>query len=130
MELSIEQFVQRGKAVKDVLITESPTPIEKLNDSEIQLLLKYFPTGGNCTLNLSLIAFPSCQLFPSRVHEIKHSFRSGMLIDSMQLLHGFSDNGNSRVISAEVNTETALWLPYISSIFKHCHLVGRGLLWW
>lgn len=108
MELSIEQFVQRGKAVKDVPSTLSPKLIDKLNDTEIQLLIKYFPTGGNCTLNLSLIAFPSCQLFPCRAHDVKHSFRLGMLIDSMQQLHGFSDNGNSRVISTEVNTGTAL----------------------
>ncbi|CAM8877629.1 unnamed protein product [Rhodiola kirilowii] len=101
VELSIEQFVHRGKAMKDDPSIQSPKPIDKLNDTEIQLLKMYFPTGGDCTWNPSLIAFPSCQSFPSRVYEVKHSFRTVMLIDAMQQLQGFSNIGNSRMISVE-----------------------------
>uniref|UniRef100_A0A7N0TMJ9 Uncharacterized protein n=1 Tax=Kalanchoe fedtschenkoi TaxID=63787 RepID=A0A7N0TMJ9_KALFE len=101
VELSIEQFVHRNKTMKEDPSMQSHKRVDKLLDFEIHLLAKYFLTVGDCTMKPSLIAFPSCQSFPSRMHKVKHSFRTGILIDMMQQLQGISYTGNSRIISVE-----------------------------
>ncbi|XP_061362869.1 DEAD-box ATP-dependent RNA helicase FANCM, partial [Gastrolobium bilobum] len=87
VELSIEKYIPREKNVKDDHLHISASK-EKLTDAENDLLETYFhPTGEN-KCRLSLIAFPHFQTFPSRVHKVKHSFGTLMLIDMMQRLKG------------------------------------------
>ncbi|KAL5843492.1 hypothetical protein ACOSQ4_009450 [Xanthoceras sorbifolium] len=96
VELSIEQFVSRGKKVKGDQAIETPVCKDKLTVAESEIIAKYFhPTSSN--LGPSLIAFPHFQTFPSGVHKVMHSYRTGMLIDLMQHLQGltFSRDGIS-----------------------------------
>ncbi|TKY68079.1 Fanconi anemia group M protein [Spatholobus suberectus] len=87
VELSIEKFIPRQKNVKDDELHISPSK-DKLTVAEIDLLETYFhPTGENIC-RMSLIAFPHFQTFPSRVHKVKHSSGTLMLIDMMQRLQG------------------------------------------
>ncbi|KAK6940331.1 Helicase, C-terminal [Dillenia turbinata] len=85
VELSIEQFVPRGKK-KKVDPVQTPKFRDKLTSNETNLLKKYFEPLKENTWRPSLIAFPHFQAFPSRVHNVMHSFRTGMLIDMMQRL--------------------------------------------
>ncbi|KAK2967021.1 hypothetical protein RJ640_003377 [Escallonia rubra] len=101
VELSIEQFVPRGKRVKDDQNIETPLYKDKLTDAEADLVMKYFPNMKENTWRPSLIAFPHFQAFPSRVHEVVHSFRTGMLIDTMQCLQGLSFSGDSKAFVFE-----------------------------
>ncbi|KAG5233213.1 DEAD-box ATP-dependent RNA helicase FANCM [Salix suchowensis] len=84
VEISIEQYVPRGKKVKDDNTIETPVFKENLTVAETALLAKYFHPGNTWTP--SLIAFPRFQSFPSRVHKVMHSYRTEMLINSMQHL--------------------------------------------
>ncbi|RDX61299.1 DEAD-box ATP-dependent RNA helicase FANCM, partial [Mucuna pruriens] len=87
VELSIEKFIPRQKNVKDDEVHISPSK-DKLTVAEIDLLETYFnPTEEN-NCRMSLIAFPHFQTFPSRVHKVKHSSGTLMLIDMMQRLQG------------------------------------------
>ncbi|KAL2618007.1 hypothetical protein AAZX31_08G233700 [Glycine max] len=87
VELSIEKFIPRPKNVKDDELHISPSK-DKLTVAEIDLLETYFhPTVENNS-RMSLIAFPHFQTFPSRVHKVKHSSGTLMLIDMMQRLQG------------------------------------------
>ncbi|GAB2271922.1 hypothetical protein Dimus_006750 [Dionaea muscipula] len=88
LEISIEQFVPRGKKVKDDS-SDDPLVIDKLTDAEAVSLAKYFQAKEN-TWKPSLIAFPSFQELPSKVHRVMHSSRTGMLIDAVQFLTGLS----------------------------------------
>ncbi|CDP18879.1 unnamed protein product [Coffea canephora] len=89
VELSIEQFVPRVKKVNDDdQPIQSPAYKAKLTDAENDLISKYFSTTRENTWKPSLIAFPHFQAFPSRVHKVLHSFRTGILIDAMQCLQG------------------------------------------
>ncbi|KAK3036008.1 hypothetical protein RJ639_031181 [Escallonia herrerae] len=101
VELSIEQFVPRGKKVKDDQNIETPLYKDKLTDAEADLVMKYFPDTKENTWRPSLIAFPHFQAFPSRVHEVVHSFRTGMLIDTMQCLQGLSFSRDSKAFVFE-----------------------------
>lgn len=87
IELSIEKFVPRGKRVKDDHFAETQRYQETLTTEEANLISKYFKNSEN-QWKPSLIAFPHFQTFPSSVHKVTHSYRTGMLIDSMQLLQG------------------------------------------
>ncbi|KAB1210893.1 Fanconi anemia group M protein [Morella rubra] len=88
VELSIVQFIPRGKKVKDDHAIQTSVFEDKLTDAETGLITKYFhPTDP---WRPSLIAFPHFQTFPSRVHKVMHAYRTGMLIDMMQRLQGFS----------------------------------------
>ncbi|KAK4794259.1 hypothetical protein SAY86_012253 [Trapa natans] len=87
VELSIEKFVPRGKRVKEDQFTEPQRYREILTTEEANLISKYFKNTEN-RWKPSLIAFPHFQTFPSSVHKVTHSSRTGMLIDSMQLLQG------------------------------------------
>ncbi|KAJ6764055.1 FANCONI ANEMIA GROUP M PROTEIN [Salix purpurea] len=84
VEISIEQYVPRGKKVKDDNTIKTPVFKENLTVAETALLAKYFHPGNTWTP--SLIAFPRFQSFPSRVHKVMHSYRTEMLINSMQHL--------------------------------------------
>ncbi|XP_027768882.1 DEAD-box ATP-dependent RNA helicase FANCM isoform X2 [Solanum pennellii] len=89
LKLSIPHFVPRGKNTKDVLPVQVSAFQNKLSDEEAKLLAKYFNFTGQeaqDTWRPSLIAFRHSQAFPSRVHRVVHSFRTGMLIDAMQNL--------------------------------------------
>ncbi|KAI3862231.1 hypothetical protein MKX03_024610, partial [Papaver bracteatum] len=89
VQLAIEQYVPRGKKVKDNSIDGSISL--KMSDTEIELISKYFHTPREGTWKPSLIAFPHFQVFPSRVQNVMHSFRTGLLIDTMQQLQGPSE---------------------------------------
>ncbi|XP_059630912.1 DEAD-box ATP-dependent RNA helicase FANCM [Cornus florida] len=109
-EMSIEQFIPRGKKGKEDHPVQTPEFKAKLTDSETQLIAKYFhPTIGN-TWRPSLIAFPHFQAFPSRVHNVMHSFRTGMLIDIMQRLEGFSFSSDSKASFVEDEASSDLCL--------------------
>ncbi|XP_024930384.2 DEAD-box ATP-dependent RNA helicase FANCM isoform X1 [Ziziphus jujuba] len=97
VELSIEQFVRRGKKVKDDATVQSPAFRDKLTVAETNLIAKYFHPPGDITWKPSLIAFPHFQTFPSRVHKVMHSFKTRLLIDTMQYLQELSFAGNSKV---------------------------------
>ncbi|XP_059280507.1 DEAD-box ATP-dependent RNA helicase FANCM isoform X1 [Lycium ferocissimum] len=89
LRLSIPQFVPRGKNTKDVHPIQVSAFQNKLSDEEASLLAKYFKSTGQETQDAwkpSLIAFRHSQAFPSKVHRVVHSFRTGMLIDAMQNL--------------------------------------------
>lgn len=88
VELSIEQFIPRGKKLKDGSMHRSPDS-KKLSDVEKDIIARYFPPVKEDMWEPSLIAFPGFQTFPSRVHELPHSFRTtAMLIDVMQRVQG------------------------------------------
>ncbi|OWM67462.1 hypothetical protein CDL15_Pgr028325 [Punica granatum] len=100
VELSIEKFVPRGKKVKDDH-AETLKYRDKLTPDEANLIAKYF-NNSERGWKPSLIAFPHYQTFPSRVHQVMHSYRTGMLIDSMQHLQGhiFSRNKDEEEFSS------------------------------
>ncbi|KAK8463640.1 hypothetical protein PHAVU_011G000500 [Phaseolus vulgaris] len=89
VELSIEKFIPRQKNVKDDKLHISPSK-GKLTVAEINLLETYFQPTGENICRTSLIAFPHFQTFPSRVHKVKHSSGTLMLIDMMQRLQGLA----------------------------------------
>ncbi|KAK8542499.1 hypothetical protein V6N12_015095 [Hibiscus sabdariffa] len=93
VELSIDQFVPRGKKLKDDHAIETPRFREKLTVEETDLIAKYFHSTNESTWRPSLIAFPSFQAFPSKICKVMHSYRTEMLIDSMQHLHGLTFPG-------------------------------------
>ncbi|XP_011001109.1 PREDICTED: putative ATP-dependent RNA helicase mfh2 [Populus euphratica] len=99
VELSIEQYVPRGKKVKDDNSIQTPVFKENLTVAETAILAKYFHPGNTWTP--SLIAFPRFQSFPSRVHRVMHSHRTEMLIDSMQHLQDLPFTRECGAFSAE-----------------------------
>lgn len=74
----------------------------KLTNAETDILRKYFQPTTENLCRPSLIAFPHFQAFPSRVHKIMHSFRSVMLIDTMQLMQGLSYSRDKKAFFIEV----------------------------
>lgn len=100
VELSIEQYVPRGKKVKDDNTIQTPVFKDKLTVAESALIAKYFKPEKTWTP--SLIAFPRFQAFPSRVHRVMHSYRTTMLIDAMQHLQALSFSRDSRAFFVEV----------------------------
>ncbi|KAJ6383682.1 hypothetical protein OIU78_027052 [Salix suchowensis] len=99
VEISIEQYVPRGKKVKDDNTIETPVFKENLTVAETALLAKYFHPGNTWTP--SLIAFPRFQSFPSRVHKVMHSYRTEMLINSMQHLQDLTFTRGCGAFSVE-----------------------------
>ncbi|KAI7741881.1 hypothetical protein M8C21_022455 [Ambrosia artemisiifolia] len=91
-KFSLEEFIPRGKKVKEDDSIQIPKYKLNLTEVETDLLGKYFDPARQDNWRPSLIAFPHFQAFPSRVHEIAHSMRTTMLIDSMQYLQGLSFN--------------------------------------
>lgn len=81
------------------------TPVlrEKLTEAESNLLAKYFYPSSGIKWKPSLIAFPYFQTFPSRVHNVRHSYKTGLLIDVMQRLEGRSFGGDSKISPIKVN---------------------------
>uniref|UniRef100_A0A1D1YNM4 Fanconi anemia group M n=2 Tax=Anthurium amnicola TaxID=1678845 RepID=A0A1D1YNM4_9ARAE len=106
VELSIEQFVPRGKKVGDGFTHRSPVS-KKMSKEEKGLIARYFHSSKEDSWKPSLIAFPSFQAFASRVHKVSHSYKTtGMLIDAMQRLQGPSFFVVNQVLSFEVNTSS------------------------
>ncbi|KAG9444162.1 hypothetical protein H6P81_015502 [Aristolochia fimbriata] len=101
VEISIEQFVPRGKKLKDG-ISSKPATVKEISEVESEIISKYFGHSREGGIwRPSLIAFPHFQAFPSKVHTIRHSGRTtGMLIDTMERLQGLS--------SFQVNTDQCL----------------------
>lgn len=88
--------------MKDDPLLISPSK-DKLTVAEIDLLETYFHSTGENTCRLSLIAFPHFQTFPSRVHKVKHSRGTMMLIDMMLRLQGLASfPGDSKTSSLQV----------------------------
>ncbi|GER37833.1 ATP-dependent DNA helicase MPH1 [Striga asiatica] len=101
LEMSIEKFIPRGKKIRDC----DPVPMSpyknRLTDAESSLLSKYFAPGLESSWRPSLIAFPHFQAFPSPVDKIVHSSRTGMLIDTMQLLQGVPCSKDDKALISE-----------------------------
>lgn len=89
VELSIEKFIRHAKKVK-VDSPQRPKFRERLTDAEAALLERYYLPKE--AIKPSLVAFPYFQAFPSRVHRVMHSSRTGCLIDAMQFLQGLSSS--------------------------------------
>ncbi|KAK2658484.1 hypothetical protein Ddye_005017 [Dipteronia dyeriana] len=109
VELSIDRFVTRVKKVKGDQAIETPVFKDKLTVAESEIIAKYFHPTRN-SMRPSLIAFPHFQAFPSRVHKVMHSYRTGMLIDIMQHLQGltFSGDGTISFVEDEVSSSKFL----------------------
>ncbi|KAF5184408.1 Dead-box atp-dependent rna helicase fancm [Thalictrum thalictroides] len=101
VKFSIEKFVPRGKKVKDDSVDDR-TFKAQLSDAEAELIAKYFCSSGKCTWKPSIIAFPHFQAFPSRVHNVMHSFRTRMLIGAMQHVQAESFFINSKPLPVEI----------------------------
>ncbi|KAI3464359.1 hypothetical protein Pfo_021022 [Paulownia fortunei] len=102
LEMSIKEFVPRGKNVKDYNSVSVPAYKTKLTNAETDLLAKYFASTGKFAWRPSLIAFPHFQAFPSPINKVLHSSRTGILIDTMQYLQGLTLANDSKTFSAEV----------------------------
>lgn len=76
---------------------------DELTNVDTEVLAKYFGPTRKITWRPSLIAFPHFQAFPTGVHKIPHSFRTEILIDTMQHLQGLSFSGNSKTFFVEVS---------------------------
>ncbi|KAA8546304.1 hypothetical protein F0562_002957 [Nyssa sinensis] len=118
VEMSIEQFVPRGRKVKDDHTIRTPIFRSKLTDAENDLLTNYFHSTQENSWRPSLIAFPHFQAFPSRVHKVMHSYRTGMLIDSMQRLQGFSFSRDSKASFVEDEASSDLCLQ-VETVEQH-----------
>ncbi|XAR55643.1 RNA helicase [Bertholletia excelsa] len=114
IELSIEQFVPRGKKVKnkmkDHLSVQTPKFDSNLTATETDLLAKYFHPSKNGSWRPSLIAFPYFQAFPSRVYKVTHSLRTEMLINSVQFLQGLSSTWHSKTFFLENEPQSGIGL--------------------
>ncbi|XP_015579449.2 DEAD-box ATP-dependent RNA helicase FANCM isoform X1 [Ricinus communis] len=104
VKLSIEQYIPRGKKLKDDNAIRTPVFESKLNVAEASLIAKYFHPTSEKSWRPSLIAFPHFQAFPSRVHKVMHSCRTDMLIDTMQCLQNllFSRERGDLIIEDEI----------------------------
>ncbi|KAJ7515587.1 hypothetical protein O6H91_22G019300 [Diphasiastrum complanatum] len=88
VHMAIEKFVPRGRKQKQEVVTFVDPGKASLTVEEVTLLSKYFDTAES-NWKPSLIAFPKCQLVPTSVCHVKHSFRTtSMLIHTMQNLQG------------------------------------------
>ncbi|KAM0939987.1 putative RNA helicase [Dioscorea sansibarensis] len=104
VELAIEQFIPRGRKLKDGSSCQSPI-VKKISDGESAFLSRYFHTPKEETWRPSLIAFPHFQTFPSGVYKVPHAFKTtAMLIDAMQRLQGPS-------VSKAKQAETSFYSP-------------------
>ncbi|KAJ7949704.1 DEAD/DEAH box RNA helicase family protein [Quillaja saponaria] len=101
VEMSIEQFIPRGKKPKEAYASQTPVFKDKLSNAEVNLLETYFHPPSENTWRPSLIAFPHFQTIPSRVNKVMHSYRTSMLIDTMQYLQGLSFAGDCNTYLSE-----------------------------
>ncbi|URD88706.1 HELICc [Musa troglodytarum] len=116
VELSIEQFIPRGKKIKEESGHQSPF-LNKISKEEHDLISRYFNPSKKDTWRPSLIAFPSFQTFPSAVHIVRHSFKTTMmLIDAMQRLEGLSFSKAKKDLMVEVAASS----QSISDTTKDC----------
>ncbi|KAK3229964.1 hypothetical protein Dsin_001845 [Dipteronia sinensis] len=109
VELSIDRFVTHVKKVKGDQAIKTPVFNDKLTVAESEIIAKYFHSTRN-SMRPSLIAFPHFQAFPSRVHKVMHSYKTGMLIDIMQHLQGLtvSRDGTISFVEDEVSSSKCL----------------------
>ncbi|KAM7507593.1 hypothetical protein LguiA_018046 [Lonicera macranthoides] len=119
VELSIEQYVPHGKKVRDDQPIHTPVSLAKLTDTENNLIEKYFHSTQYNTWRPSLIAFPHFQAFPSRVHKVMHSFRTGILIDAMQHLQESSFSMDRKALSVEDEAASDLCLLGVDTVELH-----------
>lgn len=118
VELCIEQFIPRGKKVKDPPIRE-PSFRSKMSDAEADIITKYFHASREDTWRPSLISFPHFQTFPSRVHKVMHSSRTtGMLIDTMESLQGLLSFKSKKTLPAEVGFLYMILCSFYSDIYR------------
>lgn len=96
LELSIKEFVPRGKNHNDDNTIPVPAFKTKLTEAEKDLLANYFASSAETSWKPSLIVFPHFQAYPSPVNKVAHSSRTGMLIDTMQYLQGLTFSNDHR----------------------------------
>lgn len=128
----MEQFVPRVKKVKADADVEISAIRIKLTDSEKNLIAKYFKSTRENTWRPSLIAFPHFQAFPSRVQNVMHSARTGMLIDAMQLLQGQSFSKDGKPSTTQVYTFPNFYFSSdVALLFLQIYVgnSGRSILW-
>ena len=114
IELSIIKFVPRVKnrpKIEPPIL--DPGSVE-LTVEETLSLRRYIEPhqSASCMWKPSLIAFPHCQLVPTKVHNVRHSGRTiSMLIDTLQSLHEFKErrHHDSQVLHL-----------YLNDVFQGC----------
>lgn len=127
VELSIEKFIRHAKKVK-VDSPHRPKFRERLTDAEAALLERYYLPKE--AIKPSLVAFPYFQAFPSRVHRVMHSSRTGCLIDAMQLLQGLSSSDSGGNFGHDVCLEMVFLLftcIFISVIYVLVFIISSQL---
>lgn len=115
LELSVEQFIPRMKKDHDEADAETSTSRTNLTNADKNLIAKYFNSTRENIWRPSLIAFPHFQAYPSRMHKVAHSVRTGMLIDAMQLLQGLSSPENDIPVIFEV----CIFISFYFSPWNH-----------
>ncbi|XP_058189885.1 DEAD-box ATP-dependent RNA helicase FANCM isoform X2 [Rhododendron vialii] len=120
IELSIEQFIPRGKKGKVDDASQTPVFNAKLSDAETDLVAKYFDSTKESIWRPSLISFPHFQASPSRVLKVLHSSRTEMLIDAMQHLQGLAIIRDNSTILVEDEALSNLHLG-VETIEQHEH---------
>lgn len=115
VEMSIEKFVHRGRKSRGDAVSSDPG-CDELSELEMNSLGKYFGPGVEKQWKPSLISFPHCQLFPSQVYCVKHSFRTTeMLIDTLQSLQEHREPltcSRNRLLNDEVGTSSLVCLQH------------------
>ncbi|XP_074571396.1 DEAD-box ATP-dependent RNA helicase FANCM [Curcuma longa] len=101
VELTIQQFIPRAKTLKEDASHPSAL-LYSISKEENSLIARYFGSSGIHTWKPSLIAFPGFQCFPSRIHTVRHSFKTtAMLIDTMQSLGELSFSKSKKDLAIE-----------------------------
>ncbi|KAH9305323.1 hypothetical protein KI387_009727, partial [Taxus chinensis] len=128
IEMSIEKFVPRGRKSRADATSTGPGA-DELSESEMNLLGKYFGSSTEGLWKPSIIAFPHYQLFPSRVYNVKHSFRSTeMLIDASQFLQEHKTPlmaSNNFLPNNKVGTSSMERLEHVSDDTNKSELEGK-----
>ncbi|KVH88388.1 DNA/RNA helicase, DEAD/DEAH box type, N-terminal [Cynara cardunculus var. scolymus] len=106
VKLLIEEFVPRGKKVKDDNDIQTPKYKAKLTDAETDLIAKYFHPSRENNWRPSLIAFPHFQAFPSRVHEDEETLADSFRVESVE--HHNSNTGEDDTIREELESDILL----------------------
>ncbi|KAL2650513.1 hypothetical protein R1flu_018641 [Riccia fluitans] len=107
VELAIEEFVPRMKKQK-TKPSEPSVGLRNLSKEELELLEKYRISSEE-VWKPSLIAFPQYQVIPTRVHKVKHSNRTSVLIDTLRSVQETSAQvaGITQITGAEKTTAHA-----------------------
>lgn len=120
VELTIQQFIPRAKTLKEDASHPSAL-LYSISKEENSLIARYFGSSGIHTWKPSLIAFPGFQCFPSRIHTVRHSFKTtAMLIDTMQSLGELSFSKSKKDLAIEVSLIFPLYL-FIVWFSENCN---------